>query len=306
MISKCLNILIYHRVLDARDPLRAGEVDINQFDLQMTWVKRFFNVLELSDALDKLKRNELPSRALCITFDDGYRDNYANALPILKKHGFTATFFIATGFLNGGIMWNDVVIEALRKTSASRMDLTDYGLGVYDISANRVAMVDRLLSDLKYLSFGERNNVVEILPALLDVVSPQNLMMDDCDVKGLFQQGMSIGGHTENHPILSKLTQQEAEYEIKLGKNYLENLIDINLQLFAYPNGKPMQDYTQDHIGIVKSLGFTSAVSTAWGAATQNSDVFQLPRFTPWDRTIAKFLARLAKMRVAPAEDRVL
>ena len=116
MSGRCLNILLYHRVLDKPDPLSPYELHIQRFNKQMKWVNRFFNVLDLAEAVEKLQSNSLPPRALCITFDDGYKDNHKNALPILEKYGLTATFFIATGFLNNGIMWNETDIERLRRT----------------------------------------------------------------------------------------------------------------------------------------------------------------------------------------------
>jgi hypothetical protein len=68
-----------------------------------------------------------------------------------------------------------------------------------------------------------------------------------------------------------------------------------NIRYFAYPNGKPGQDFTNEHANIVKQLGFEGAVSTRCSASTVDSDLYQLPRFTPWDTTPVKFAARLMK-----------
>lgn len=304
-MSRRLNILIFHRVLDRQDPMLKGEVDIKQFDSQMFWVKRFYNVLDLNVAIDKLSSNTLPARALCITFDDGYKDNYTHALPVLKKHGLPATFFVATGFLNGGIMWNDVVIETLRSTKLKKLDLRGFGLGIFEIEENRVGLAGAVLKRLKYLSFEKRASVIKVLPEILKKSPPSNLMMNDDDVKQLHQSGMTIGGHTENHPILARLSRQQAKQEIERGKQYLEKLVDEDLELFAYPNGIPGQDYRIEHVEILKEIGFKGAVSTAWGTATDKSDNFQLPRFTPWDQSIVKYLLRLEKMRRSPLEDKV-
>lgn len=136
-----------------------------------------FNVLDLADAVNMLQANQLPSRVLCITFDDGYRDNYENALPILEKHGLTATFFIATGFLNDGIMWNDEVIECLRNTRLNQLDLSDYDLGCFETGTNRAELLSTVLDKLKYLPFDEREKVVSNLPAILGVKKPDGQMM---------------------------------------------------------------------------------------------------------------------------------
>ena len=109
-----LSILIYHRVLQSPDPLRPGEPIVDEFRQRMNLLRRYFNPLPLVEAIDRLQAGELPERAVCVTFDDGYADNESVALPILKKSGIPATVFVATGFLNGGQMWNDTVIESIR------------------------------------------------------------------------------------------------------------------------------------------------------------------------------------------------
>ena len=115
-----LQVLIFHRVLPVPDPLFPDEVDARRFDELCGWLKGWFNMLSLDDAVARIKTGTLPTRAACITFDDGYADNYQVALPILRRHGLTATFFVATGFLDGGRMWNDTVIESVRLTPLHR------------------------------------------------------------------------------------------------------------------------------------------------------------------------------------------
>src|SRR4051812_17280670 len=79
-----LSVLIYHRVLPKQDPLFPNEVDACAFDRQMCLLRSCFNILTLSDAVKRLRDGKLPSRAACITFDDGYADNAEVALPILN------------------------------------------------------------------------------------------------------------------------------------------------------------------------------------------------------------------------------
>jgi len=104
---------------------------------------------------------------------------------------------------------------------------------------------------------------------------------------------MEIGGHTVTHPILSRVSLGEAEREIAEGKEALESVIGAPVKLFAYPNGRPTEDFGPEHVALARKLGFEAAVTTSWGAARSTSDTFQLPRFTPWDRHPLKFHARL-------------
>jgi hypothetical protein len=85
----------------------------------------------------------------------------------------------------------------------------------------------------------------------------------------------------------------EAREEIVAGKQRLEQIIDREIRLFAYPNGVPGADYDRHHVELAREAGFDAAVSTAWGAASATADVYQLPRVAPWDQTPARFCARL-------------
>src|SRR6267143_1774593 len=126
--SRCLSILIYHRVIAEADPLVPGEVCAREFDWQLTVLGRWFRVLPLLEAVARLRNGELPVRAACVTFDDGYADNVTTALPILRRHGVPATFFLATAFINGGRMWNDTVIETVRRAPGNALDARPVGL----------------------------------------------------------------------------------------------------------------------------------------------------------------------------------
>jgi len=294
-----LSVLIFHRVLPRPDPLFPGEIDAAGFDAICRWVKGWFNVLALDDAARRLREGSLPERALAITFDDGYADNHDVALPILLRHGLVCTFFVATGFLDGGRMWNDTVIESVRRTLLPRLDLRGVcgmDLGIHELESpqDRRAAIDQVIGGIKYMAPAERQAVVDAIAERAQAALPGDLMMSSGQVRGLHRAGMQIGGHTVSHPILARLDRHAARDEIESGKQALEALIAEPVTLFAYPNGKPVEDYTGEAVALVRELGFDAAVSTAWGAAGAGADPFQLPRFTPWDRTKLRFAARLA------------
>ena len=92
--KKKLFILIYHQVLDQPDFMRPWEIDKRVFNWQMALIGKFFNVLPLHEALEKMADDTLPPRAVCITFDDGYANNFTNALPILLTNKLPATFLL--------------------------------------------------------------------------------------------------------------------------------------------------------------------------------------------------------------------
>jgi peptidoglycan/xylan/chitin deacetylase (PgdA/CDA1 family) len=285
---------MYHRVLPEADEL-TGEVDAVAFDAQMGALRSCFNVVPLAEAVDALASGTLKARTAAVTFDDGYADNVEIALPTLRRHGLNATFFIATGFLNGGRMFNDSVIEAIRRMPGPMLDLPAaglWGIPVRTVAERRTA-VSRVLKAVKHLPFEQRAQAVQDVERAAAAPLPSDLMMTSEQVLALARAGMDIGGHTVNHPILTRIGVEHAAEEIKSNREALRAIVGKSPTIFAYPNGVPGEDYSAAHVALVRQCGYRAAVSTSWGAATQVCDVYQLPRFTPWDRDPKRFVMRL-------------
>jgi len=292
-----LTVLIFHRVHAATDPLFPSETTARTFEAQLRWVSEWFNVMPLGAAVDALAGRALPERPLSITFDDGYADNCTVALPVLERLGLKATFFLASGYLNGGRMWNDTVIEAVR-SAAARLDLDAVGLGTHaldSIEARRRA-IDSLLAKLKYLPPERRSELTGVIADRRGGPLPDDLMLTSGQVRALVEAGMEIGAHTVTHPILANLPEDAARREIVEGRRQLEAITGRPVTLFAFPNGKPGRDYTSAHVAIVRDAGFKAAFSTAWGAASPGCDLYQIPRFTPWDRSAWRYALRLGRV----------
>lgn len=282
-------------MLPLPDPLLPDEPDIARYDQTMVWIRAWFNVLPLDEALARLASGTLPARAAVITFDDGYADNLLQAVPILKRHGLHATFFIATGFLDGGIMWNDRIIEAVRNSRATAISIRTLSLETLAIatSAEKLIAINCLIRAIKHLPPEQRQEMVDSVVDACGVTLPSDLMLTSEQLVKLRDSGMGIGAHTVNHPILSLLKRDVALREIGDSRDHLESILQQRVLLFAYPNGKYGADYNEDHTRIVRSLGFSAALTTTPGAARKDTDSYQLPRFTPWDRSRLRFGIRL-------------
>lgn len=299
-----LSILIFHRVTPETDPLFPEEVDAARFEQVCRWAKAGFNVLPLPEAVERLYRLDLPERALAITFDDGYADNRTVAAPILQRLGLPCTFFIATGYLDGGCMWNDIIVSAIRHTRREQLDLRGLGLeddAILHLNGNpgRRSIVDRLLRQSKYLPAEERQSFVTSLAQRAEVAVPTDLMMTSAQVCEMDQMGFTIGAHTETHPILARLDRAAAVREIGASKATLERMLGHAVGLFAYPNGKRGSDYSEEAVRLVCDAGFDAAVSTNPGVSTVQTDRFQLARFTPWDRSSWRFALRMSRNAMA-------
>lgn len=292
-----LSVFVFHRVHREVDLLFPAEPDVTRFGEICTWLRQWMNVLPLDDAIARMYADTLPARAAAITFDDGYADNLSEAAPILERHGLPCTFFVASGFMDGSCMWNDMLIEAMRRTPLDGVNvrLGDRGetlLATRTIEERRQA-IEVLLQTAKYLSAAERRRFV--LDVLSGTGTPpvEGLMLRADGVRALSSRGFSIGAHTVSHPILKGMRDVDAMSEIREGRKRLEEVLGKRVGLFAYPNGKPGVDFDERTTALVKDAGFDAAVTTQWGVSTRRTDRFRLARFTPWDRSRIAFGARI-------------
>lgn len=297
--SARLSVLIFHRVLPVTDPLFPEVPDVRRFNEICGWLARWFRVMPLQDAVMALRGGRLPSRAAAITFDDGYADNHDCAMPVLRQHRLPATFFIATGFLDGGRMWNDTLIEAVRLAKVDALDLSGLPLAIRpalpvgSVEQKRQAVM-ALIRATKYLEPAERQQLVDRIAERSGAILPRDLMLRSEQVLAMRRGGMEIGAHTHTHPILTTLSRDAARQEIQESRSRLQSLLGESVSTFAYPNGQPSVDYSAQSVDVVRELGFEVAVSTAWGSAGQDVDPLQVPRFSPWDRSAWRFALRLA------------
>lgn len=295
--SARLSVLIYHRVLATYDPLLPDAPDRLVFERQMTFIRRHFNVLALREAVAALTLRTLPERALCVTFDDGYADNFDVALPILEKLEIPAAVFVATDYLDGGIMFNDVVVETVRRSIGPLLDLSELGLGAFDVSnlSRRCSAINTLIGRIKYLPNNERKKIAADIQKHVGIELPHDFMMTREQVRSMLNRGMTIGAHTMSHPILSSVDEFSAGQELRGSKIELEKITGAPVEYFAYPNGKPGQDFLAAHTQMARNCGFSAAFTTAPGSATGFDDPMQIPRYTPWERDSLRYGLRLAQ-----------
>lgn len=288
-------IVNYHRVLAAPSPFLASEPDVDIFTWQMELLARCFNVLSLREALAAIDSGRVPPRAVCITFDDGYRSVHDLALPVLRRLGLPATVFVSSGYVDGRNMWNDRIVEAVETLPAEELDLAEFGLGVYSLRSvdERAATLGTLTEASKYLPPQERSRLVGRLQTLVGERASEGLMLTPEMVVNLDRHGIEIGAHTVTHPILTSLDDASAMQEIRDSKRELEAIVGKPVTMFAYPNGKVGKDFDARHVAMVREAGFQAAFTTAVGAITRHHHRYQLPRSRPWDETPFRFGLRL-------------
>jgi peptidoglycan/xylan/chitin deacetylase (PgdA/CDA1 family) len=169
---------------------------------------------------------------------------------------------------------------------------------VHDVSSvpARRQVVRQLIGALKYLPLPERTARTEGIAGMAGVPIPGDLMMSSAEVRALHYAGMEIGGHTVRHPILARIPDEEARAEIEEGRAQVAAITGVAPATFAYPNGRPGQDYLPRHVDLVRQAGFSHALSTTAGCVTPRSSRYELPRLALWSRSTPRLLANLSLM----------
>lgn len=294
--TKSFSVLNYHRVMPNADLSSEQALTPELFEQQLVWLKRHFKVLPLPEAFALAQTNQLPRNAVVITIDDGFYDCFAYVYPLLKKHQLTATFFISTSGLEQGYLWENQISYAIchAPQDLMRLQLQQHTF-LIGTTAQRRASIAAITELTKYQTLQQRQLMINDILVQCQCPAHLHQFLTREQVNIMHQNGMTIGAHTVHHPILALETLATAQQEISDSKILLEQIINSPIEFFAYPNGKYQQDFTDDHVAIVRDLGFKAAFSTEWGVAQPQIDcVYKLKRFTPWDRSPGKFCLRLA------------
>jgi len=263
-------VLMYHRVHP--DP-HVLNVHPERFAAQMALLRELGEPIALGDLVDRLRSGfPLPSRAIVVTFDDGYRDNATHALPILKAHGIPATFFLTASHVGTRTpLWWDRVRLGLRGPLEVAQAWPELGRP----TGTRGTEIDRVIRELKKLPTDRRLALIERICRPVD--GGDRLMMTWDEVQTLLQAGMEVGSHTFTHPILARTEPAEARREIAHSKTFLEERLGVPIRHFAYPNGG-RGDFTPAQKAMVAAAGYESAVSTVEGLVSRRSHPFALER----------------------------
>jgi len=290
------HILMYHRVNDDRDPFFPS-VPVKVFEQQMAYIARTYRVLTVEDLADRSARGKLPSNALAVTLDDGYRDNLTHAAPILARYGLPATVFLATGFIGTAeVPWFDRLAMALKATKATSLNLRSGITVSLGGEAERLCAMRLVLQHLKRLHDDERRRMLDQFLETLAVTDQKwfkNLMLSWDDVHALRGLGFSIGAHTVNHPILSRVSTERAWTEIVGSRTMIESACGALPRAFAYPSGHP-GDYTETVTRLVRDAGFKCAVTAHFGVNTRRTSLYELHRGGSSEHDLAVFALKLA------------
>lgn len=277
-------VLGYHRILeDAADTaFDPGVVSATPetLDAQLRLITRYFEVV----SPDALEGDGSAGRRVVLTFDDGYRDNYELAFPVLRRNGVPATFFLATGFLDRPrVPWWDELAWIVRTSPRDVLQPRAWLPGPVALEGDRRAAIDELTRTFKALPTERTEDFLDFCgeaagTGRAEPAAGADLWMTWQMAAELRDAGMVIGGHTASHPVLGRADEATQLREIEECRRRLQEELGVSMRYFAYPVGLP-GSFDATTRRILRRAGVRLAFSLHGGHVRRHRlDPYDVPR----------------------------
>ena len=289
-------VLRYHRVAGSADDPVPLAVTPEEFDAQLAFLAERCTVVTAGTVAEAvIEERPLPPQAVAITFDDGYEDNFSAAFPLLKKHGLPATFFVTAGWVESArVLWWDRLHEYVRRAAAEGAEPMGYDdlppsvarvLATARLAepAGPATVEHELVAAIRGLSLppSDVETLVECIAEALgaDEIDPEPyLPMNWFQVQILHEGGMEMGSHTMSHARLATVPAEQAFEELAQSRRLLEERLDAEIGLLAYPAG----NHDQDVMDLAAEAGYEAAYTTETGAVRLGDPPLALKRIGVW------------------------
>lgn len=276
-------ILTYHGVTESRLTVpNSCQMPSDRFAAQMAFLAHNCRVLPLRCIVEAMESGEpLPTGSVALTFDDGFRNFYTTAFPILMRFDLPATAFLVTSLVGtDSCPWPEVVFNSIVHTPQRQVICGDQSWPLAD-AHDRMHAYRNVVRRLKSIDENER---AKIVARLLDSYGSPPISYDSPfallnweEVQWLRDSGLvDFGSHTHTHPILAKCDEQRTWSELSLSHDILLGRLGV-ADLFAYPNGT-LADFLPMTRRFVQSAGFRCGLTNVGGGGTPSDDVFAMNR----------------------------
>lgn len=277
--------VMYHGVChtNGQTPESWLQTPADAFEQQLRYLKRHYQVLHVSEAISRWdKRLSFNRPTCCLTFDDGYENNYSVAWPLLEKYRCPATIYLVTGLIGTDqVHWTVKLERAFQKTAATQLDLSEHDLPVYDLATDRRALVD--LTARIYRCHGmDRQKVLASTFSQLGLADDEDfsdfLSMSWIEAAEMQESKIvEFGGHTVTHSVVSALDDDGQKQEIAGSMAEVGEHLGWPVYSFAYPNGTS-DDFDERAKENVRATGAIAAFSTIRGLNDPRTDRYALRR----------------------------
>jgi peptidoglycan/xylan/chitin deacetylase (PgdA/CDA1 family) len=283
-------VLLYHRVTELELDPQLLAVRPEFFRAQMELVSAEYTPMSLGELQRAASANELPERAVAVTFDDGYADNLQQAEPILRAVGVPATVFVATGYCTtGSEYWWDELERILLVGSEGPevLELSDGNESRSYATSSADERGEAYAALQPWLRSGSIQRREDLLRQLRrwagepedPVCRESHRPMTVEEVRALGRSTVvDVAAHTRRHPCLAQESVDVQREEIAGSAADLVEWLGASPKRFAYPFGGPLIDYTDETRRLVRDAGFEMAASTAPERVTRLSSRWEVPR----------------------------
>jgi peptidoglycan/xylan/chitin deacetylase (PgdA/CDA1 family) len=284
-----LLIVMYHGILPERRTWDHWcQIPSDEFRWQIQYLKRRYEVLPLSEIITRrIAGQPLPPKCAAITFDDGLRNNFEVAFPILRELNVPATMYLATGYIDtDALLWQDRLFAEIQSFDSMELNLSSHNLGSHEWAntASQQQVFDTLLARLKQLPVEHKDHILSDICRQTRNAGLQNptghdfqLMSWDNASEMLDSGLIEIGPHTVNHELLSRLTDDQGHSEIADSHAAVLENLGTSSPTFAFPNGT-RADYDQRVFAALKECGIPAAVTTVSGLNQTTHSILELKR----------------------------
>ncbi|MHC4476813.1 MAG: polysaccharide deacetylase family protein [Planctomycetota bacterium] len=302
-------ILGYHHISETPWNPYSIRVRPRHFKEHLETLSKLAHPIGLQELTQCLKNGSLPSRAVVLTFDDGYANLLHEVKPLLERYEIPATVFVTTGYMGRELWWDELerlifLPQNLPKRLSLVVDGADFQWQLSE-KASEHSEEERLLARkhlllglykrLLFLDADKREKLVAHIRAWAGQehsTNNSNKVLSANEIIELASSGMiEVGTHTRTHPILAELPEENQLSEIQESRASLEGLLSDPVLSLSYPNGS-FSEYTRR---IVQQEGFICACASHNDVACRPSQIFELPRFwvPDWDgRAFSRWLKR--------------
>lgn len=238
-------ILLFHRVSDDNDKYWEP-IKVKYFEKIIDFLNKNYEFISLPDLLTG-KVNDFKNKCI-ITFDDGYEDFVANALPILEKYNIKPTLFVTTSSIsNNSLIWTSELNFAIKNTNRKEIEVIGKNFSLLN-EKDKINTAKHILQILINLPNKERVKILNQLKQQLDYKKPNNVNMMNWDELISISDIVDIQSHSVSHPVMKNLDMNELEKELKDSKNIIEQKLKKEVSYFSYPIGY----YNDKVIGLSK------------------------------------------------------
>lgn len=295
-------VLLYHRVTNLETDPQLLSVSPFNFDSQIKILKENYNLISIEEfKYSLLNKKKFRNKSVILTFDDGYADNYLDALPILEKYSAQALFYIATGTLNtSNEYWWDaierIILLSESQPVSSNYKIADQEFDLQNLNPEKKQkLYESLLPLLRYMNSQKREAIIlelsELFQSKVGRASHRAMTFEELQMMSKSHSTV-IGAHTHLHPSLGALSHDEQLNEIKASKSILEETLNEKIIHFSYPFGT-IHDYNQDTIKICKQLNFELVAANYPSLVNRTSNPYCFPRFLVRDWNVSEFSNQL-------------